>query len=79
MARERQDLLKLCLGINALVRKFEQGDKVGAEQDALEIWMISSEDQWPVLVDYADYLGVNIETGFGNRPTALGFTIEHTE
>ena len=75
MPRERQDLLKLCLGIEALVKKLEQGDKAGAEQDALEIWMISSVDQWPVLVDYADYLGVAITIGHGNRPTAVGFIL----
>ncbi len=78
MPRERQNLIKLCLGIEALVRKMEQDNKTGAEQDAIEIWMMSSEDQWVALVDHADYLGIAITLGYGNKPIAVGFIIEHT-
>ena len=75
MARERQSLLTLCIGMDRVVSNLEQGNKASAEQDALRIWMLSSVDQWLVLVDYADYLGVNIALGHGNRPTAVGFII----
>ena len=71
MARKRHSLLQLVIGLEELVRELKLGEDEKALAEAVCVWYISSPDQWLVLVDHADFLGVLITLGIGNKPIAM--------